>query len=316
MKKVYDNLFFFKTLINSGSFSQASSVLGIAHTTISRQISQLEDQLGKKLITRSNKGIELTSAGRILYNSTLNHLESIEKVLDDVEGNISNLDDENIPVKIFLSIGFSYFFIYNIYPKLKEKIPNIKIELSTYTFNMMEREILKLKNFIQHFDICITEDLFFHAINPDHWNIVTRRSDIMKIFASKEYIGKYGEPKKLEDLKDHNCLYTNLWSKTRWNLLDENNKEHSIVINGNFATDVLVQLRDLVRLGYGIGLLPEKYFEEPSEENYEIVNLLPEYKTRPFDTIILTNIHAQDIEKTQQTGKAIKDICMEIFQQW
>lgn len=51
---------------------------------------------------------------------------------------------------------------------------------------MMEREILKLKNFIQHFDICITEDLFFHAINPDHWNIVTRRSDIMKIFASKD----------------------------------------------------------------------------------------------------------------------------------
>lgn len=63
-------------------------------------------------------------------------------------------------------------------------------------------------------------------------------------------------------------------------------------------------------------MLPEKYFDEPSKENYEIVNLLPEYKIRPFDAIVLTNIHAQDVEKAKQAGKAVKDICMEIFQRW
>jgi DNA-binding transcriptional LysR family regulator len=316
MSDIYNDLYILKCVINSGSFMQAGEKLGIAHTTISRQISRLEKHIGKKLLSRTNKGIELTDVGKTLYHETMNHVEGIEQAVNDIMGQGENLHQESKAIKIFLSVGFSNLFVNNIYPVLKEKFPQVKIELSTYTFGMLERDILNMKNFIQHYDICIMEDHYFHAINQDHWNVVARRSDIMKIFASKKYIEKHGEPDTLEALKTHNCLYTNLWSKTRWDLFDENNKHHTVIVRGNFATDLLIQLRDMVRMGYGIALLPGKYFDQPTPENYEIINVLPNYRAKSFDTMVLTNIHATNPQQSQEVAKGISDICKSIFDVW
>jgi LysR family transcriptional regulator, nitrogen assimilation regulatory protein len=57
---------YFLQVIDSGSFSSASSVLHIAQPALSRQIKSLEDELGVTLLHRTGRGVVLTSAGQAL----------------------------------------------------------------------------------------------------------------------------------------------------------------------------------------------------------------------------------------------------------
>ena len=53
----------FKEVAESGSFSAASRILGIAQPALSRKIADLETELGKPLLMRSSRGVSLTPAG-------------------------------------------------------------------------------------------------------------------------------------------------------------------------------------------------------------------------------------------------------------
>ncbi|MGA0599050.1 LysR family transcriptional regulator, partial [Enterovirga sp. CN4-39] len=60
------------------SFSRAASVLRVTQPALSRQIRQLEDDLGTKLFHRHGHGVALTNAGAILF-------ERCKRILSDVE---------------------------------------------------------------------------------------------------------------------------------------------------------------------------------------------------------------------------------------
>ncbi len=62
------SLHYFVTIIEAGSFTQASRRLGIAQPALGWQIRKLEDELSTKLLTRHSRGIEATDAGLLLLD--------------------------------------------------------------------------------------------------------------------------------------------------------------------------------------------------------------------------------------------------------
>ena len=60
------HLKFFLQIAEIGSLTQAAAVLRIAQPALSRQIRQLEDELAVTLFQRSERGVALTDAGRLL----------------------------------------------------------------------------------------------------------------------------------------------------------------------------------------------------------------------------------------------------------
>ena len=58
----FDQLKYFITVAEMGSFSNASVALYISQSTISKQIAALEHELGVELFSRKTKQIELTEA--------------------------------------------------------------------------------------------------------------------------------------------------------------------------------------------------------------------------------------------------------------
>lgn len=60
------------------SFSRAAEILHVAQTTVSVRIQQLERQVGRKLIDRNTRSLELTAAGTALY-------PYIERVMDLID---------------------------------------------------------------------------------------------------------------------------------------------------------------------------------------------------------------------------------------
>lgn len=51
-----------------GSFHQAATSLGLKQSTISRRIRKLEDALGVSLFSRRSTGVQLTNAGRLVFD--------------------------------------------------------------------------------------------------------------------------------------------------------------------------------------------------------------------------------------------------------
>ena len=66
----FKQLEYFSAVAEAKSFSGAARILHVAQPPISRQISMLEDELGVCLFLRTNKGVELTEAGRSLYQQS------------------------------------------------------------------------------------------------------------------------------------------------------------------------------------------------------------------------------------------------------
>ena len=60
------HLKFFLKIAEIGSLTQAAAVLCIAQPALSRQIQQLEEELAVTLFRRSERGVALTDAGRLL----------------------------------------------------------------------------------------------------------------------------------------------------------------------------------------------------------------------------------------------------------
>jgi DNA-binding transcriptional LysR family regulator len=72
-----------------GSMRAAADQLGVAVSSISRQISQLEAELGVALIEHGRRSLLLTEAGKLLidyYSEQMTHRESFESRLADLKG--------------------------------------------------------------------------------------------------------------------------------------------------------------------------------------------------------------------------------------
>lgn len=80
--------YFFK-VARLGSIREASEVLHVAPSAISRQIAKLEEELGAELLEPSGRGIKLTAAGEILARHASQMVDSLEQArsqIDDLVG--------------------------------------------------------------------------------------------------------------------------------------------------------------------------------------------------------------------------------------
>src|SRR5258708_32915527 len=59
-------LLYFFHVARMRSFSAAEAILGVAQPALSRQIQQLESELGVQLLVRNGRGVSLTQYGTIL----------------------------------------------------------------------------------------------------------------------------------------------------------------------------------------------------------------------------------------------------------
>jgi SHS2 domain-containing protein len=76
----------FETVARLGSFSRAAEVLGISQPSVSIQIGDLERSLGVELFATSGRRVELTAAGRALYERAGRILELADEAVRAVAG--------------------------------------------------------------------------------------------------------------------------------------------------------------------------------------------------------------------------------------
>lgn len=105
------HLRYFEALAATLNFSHAAQRLHVAQPELSRQIQQLENELGVALVDRSTRPIKLTEAGQFFYDQTLQLLSRVQQTVESTrrigEGKRRRL-----------SVGFVPSMLYGLIPQI------------------------------------------------------------------------------------------------------------------------------------------------------------------------------------------------------
>jgi len=173
------------------SISKASERLSIGKATVSRHISELEIDLGIKLFTRLNRGVELTDAG----NELLSIAENLARLAADFSVKAESFEKKLVGVvTLSVSPGFGLFLLPNILSKLRLKAPDLKIVMnsSMEPANMLMGEA----------------DISVRSIKPVLDSLRYERLPDLDYaaYASLDYLERHGSPSTIEDLEHHSLI--------------------------------------------------------------------------------------------------------------
>ena len=120
------SLRYFHAVAQTGSLSAASEELHVAVSAISRQISQLEDQLQLTLFERKPRGMALTSAGEILYTYALRNSVELSNVIAEMKG-LNSLQQQTITMAC--PEGMAWDFLPYVIAQFRQQYPSAIVSL-------------------------------------------------------------------------------------------------------------------------------------------------------------------------------------------
>lgn len=187
----WDKLKLFKTIVEAKSFSQASPLLGVSQSALSRQMSALEQDLGVMLFHRHPRGILLTEQGELLYQTVL-------EVFDKVSSVCSHLtESKDVPtgeLRVTSTVGLGSLWLTPLIPEFLDCYPNIFL-----TLILDDREL----------DLSMREaDVAIRLRRPIQSYLVQRKLFTVHyhVYASPLYLERRGVPRTIGDLDHHDLL--------------------------------------------------------------------------------------------------------------
>lgn len=120
----------FSEVVQYKNFSKAAKSLYMTQPAISQSISQLEEQLGVRLFTRTSRGVLLTSEGELLYeyiNSAINLINAGENKIQASKS--LTMGD----LKIGVGDTISRYFLLSYLEKFHNQYPNIRLKIINRT---------------------------------------------------------------------------------------------------------------------------------------------------------------------------------------
>ncbi|GLO53090.1 LysR family transcriptional regulator [Pseudomonas putida] len=111
-------------IVEAGSFSNAARHAFIAQPALSRQIGLLESELEMQLLARQHDGIELTDAGRQLYEVARSVIQKLDSVKDELKSSRGNPKGH---VAISIPATASALLLPAIITQAQARFPGIKL---------------------------------------------------------------------------------------------------------------------------------------------------------------------------------------------
>lgn len=131
-------LHYFVAVAEARSFSKAARQLHISQPPLSTQLKALEDELGVRLLDRSNRGVSLTAAGQVFF-------DEVRAVLARLERGKAMARNAGRGEVGTLSIGFVSIADYGLLPptlkEFRSRYPGVEVQLHELTTDAQIREI-------------------------------------------------------------------------------------------------------------------------------------------------------------------------------
>lgn len=245
---VLPDLHMLTVIAETRSLTQTARRLGIAKSSVSMRLKELERALGLSLVRRTTRSITLTSAGQQLVEETrasFAHIEQGMAGVRDLAGAPRGLVRMTAPV----ALGRQH--IAPAIPALLERYPELRLEL-----DLNDRFV----NLTQEgFDLAVR-----HASRIPESHIATVLCETRSVLlASPGYLTRHALPRHPAELARHQCLLylrdggSPVWSFERPAAGGRRMQRVSVPVRGPLRANNSEVLRAAVAAGLGLGLLPD-----------------------------------------------------------
>ncbi len=282
-KMDWDKLRIFHAVAEAGSFTHAGEVLNLSQSAVSRQISALEESLKISLFHRHARGLLLTESGEDLYTTV--HDVFAKLAMAEARLTESKLRPEG-PFKITTTVAFGSMWLA---PRIKEFIEQYpEIQMSV----ILDDSELDLA--MRAADVGIR----FKA--PHQPDLIQRNlfTVIYRLYASQEYLDKYGTPHNPTDLDKHNIVIYGDDTRPPVDNMNWVQTFQSANIGGRkpiLRINNVYGILQTLHSGLGIGALPD-YF---TPEDKGLVRVLPELEGPSFDAYF---VYPQEMRHSKRVG--------------
>ncbi len=261
MRISYDIYNVFYYVAKFKSITLAAKYLYVSQPAVTRQIKNLEMNLGYTLFIRNKDGLKLTEQGSALYEEVSKAIE----IFNEIESKNNDLKPlEEGTIKILAGYATTKNILLPVIVKFNKLYPKIKIFMDYYPF---KESINKLRNGEVDMLLLNSED---HPEYPDiNFKMFYELSDIL--VANKSVIDKYTDNIKLENInlypiickKDYNSA-----SKFISSYLESKGK----TFNPYLELNDYWLIEEYVKMGMGIGIVCREFIKNELEnkEMYEI----------------------------------------------
>jgi DNA-binding transcriptional LysR family regulator len=229
----YDLVAAFVAVAEETSFSKAAKRLGVTKGTVSRAVARLEDVVGAELIHRTTHKVALSTAGTALYERTAPHLAALERAVGTLPERSEQPSGE---LRLTVPHDFAAIALPELVAQFVVRYPEVRFDIRVSN--------ARVDLVAQRFDLAIRALVGKQADST----LTVRRLGIgfAGFYASPSYLARRGEPRAFADADHEWVLMPAMLPMLR---APKDFRPRILV-------DDMLTMRNLVRDGAGIGLLP------------------------------------------------------------
>ena len=233
-----------KRIAVQNSFSAAGAELGLPSTSVSRIVSDFEDETGVRIFNRSTRSIHATEAGQIVID---NAAEVLRQYNDTINLARDAATEPTGMLRVTATQTYGTVVLAPLIARFLETYPKMQVQC-LFTNRVMD---------------VIGEgvDIAIRITEPKDSRLLARQIGTVEHIAcaSPSYLARHGSPMRPEDLTQHNCIVyqSDRRRDTNWTFHHPSVGTATTAVKGNIKVNATDAVLEFVQDGAGIGLLPD-----------------------------------------------------------
>lgn len=260
----------FLSVVQNQSYSQAAKQLGLPKSTVSRHVAELEHELGVRLLHRTTRRLNVTTAGQSLYERLEPLMKSLSLALTEMperEGGVSGT------LKVTASVDFGISVLAPVVSEFLSEFPNVEVDLRlTNEYVDLVREGL---------DVAVR--MASRRLRDSTLQAKKIGQLHLCLVASKTYLSQTGAIRSPRDLEDQQWVRFRGMGPVR---LEGPTGTIRFEPKGRLTVDDMLAAREAVKAGAGLGLLPAMTLQGEFERQ-ELIRVLPKWEPPSSDAWLL-----------------------------
>lgn len=256
----------FREVAARGGFSRAALALDVSKANVSKYVSELERQLGTRLLNRSTRTVSLTDAGSLLLERSTPLLEMMALTRDEL---LHRSREPSGRLRMTAPQGIGSVELPGLLADFMRRYPEVQIslDLSNSVRDMIEEGM----DLALRIGTTLDPNLIARKLRPIH----------MVICAAPAYWERHGRPEHPDDLSGHDALTLSLSGiQPAWSFM-VNGKPHNVALRSRMDATDPVTLVQMALQGMGVARLPCLLVKKLLDDG-SLQDVLPEFSPEPL----------------------------------
>ena len=263
-----NDMLYFAEVVERGGFAAAGRALGIPKSRLSRRVSELEAQLGVRLLQRTTRKLSLTDVGEAF----LRHCQAVRESALAARDTVAQVQTEpRGTIRVSCPVTLAQTVLGELMPAFLARHPLVRVELqvSNRAVNLVEEGL----------DVAL-------RVRPtvdDSGSMVVKRLDhtTQILVASPELLIRQSAPKTLDDLAKLDSIAMSAPDgRSTWNLIGPGGVHQQVQHTPRYVADDLLTLKYAAVAGTGVCWMPDYMCQDEMRER-KLVRVLPDWAPAP-----------------------------------